>query len=36
MTLSVRGSQRSFKSVGSIFELDGRKLVVSQFIVAIE
>lgn len=30
MTLSVRGSQQSFKSVGSIFELDGRKLLVSQ------
>jgi PAS domain-containing protein len=30
MTLSVRGSQRNFKSVGSIFELDGCKLLVSQ------
>jgi PAS domain S-box-containing protein len=30
MTLSIRGSERSFKSVGSIMELDGRKLLVSQ------
>jgi PAS domain S-box-containing protein len=32
MTLSLRGSARKVKSIGSVIEIDGRKLLVSQLV----